>query len=112
MNDDDRFPPYQRGSDTSHNAAGEIHAKAPTLRALVFDRIKASGGYGMTDDEIQIALGMLLQTETARRNELLNAGAIVDSGKRRKTRHGRPAVVWIEAPLKPVSEWVQPTLML
>jgi len=51
--------------------------------------------YGpMTCDEVE-ALGHLNhQTASPRFTELRNAGRIVDTGERRRTRSGRRATVW------------------
>ena len=57
---------------------------------------------GATCDEVEVALDMPHQTASARINELkeddLETGRpqmLYDSGKRRKTRHGQLATVWI-----------------
>jgi hypothetical protein len=49
---------------------------------------------GRTADELIVELNRGHATVSARVNELANAGWIVDSGIRRKTRSGREAVVW------------------
>ena len=49
---------------------------------------------GRTADELIVELDRGHATVSARVNELANAGWIVDSGIRRKTRSGRDAVVW------------------
>jgi len=51
----------------------------------------------VTDDEGEEALGILAQTYTPRRGELVKLKLIVDSGMRRKTRSGRPAAAWVLA---------------
>jgi hypothetical protein len=50
---------------------------------------------GRTADELIVELDRGHATVSARVNELANAGWIVDSGIRRKTRSGRDAVVWV-----------------
>lgn len=86
--------PYVAGSDTS-KAAGESMAKAaPTLRARVLRTIRNHGNLGATDDQLEWLLHLPHQTISARRRELVIAGLVVDTGKRRKTRSGRKATVW------------------
>lgn len=77
---------------TSREAAREISPLASRLRTLVFGVIKSRGG--ATDEEIQRALKMNPSTSRPRRIELERAGIVRDSGKRRKTRSGRWAIVW------------------
>lgn len=49
---------------------------------------------GLTDDELQRLLPELGHTAKARRVDLRDAGLVEDSGVRRATVKGRPAVVW------------------
>ena len=94
MEELDLFAPYQRHSETSKKAALEIQPEAQTLRDRVEHFIQESGRYGATDEEIQDFLDMEGSTERPRRVELLKMGKIVDSGRKRKTRSNREAVVW------------------
>ena len=89
--DFDAPAPFQRHSLTSKAAAEQIEPSAGTLRRLVYDAICARPS---TDAELQAALGLEGSTERPRRNELLTAGLIEDSGDRRPTPSGRLAVVW------------------
>ncbi|MNS24326.1 hypothetical protein D3C72_561650 [compost metagenome] len=89
------LPPYQPGSETSKAAAIAIAPSAATRRAQVLEFLRERGESGATNDEIVCRLGMMIQTVTARMRELVLRGAVVDSGERRLTRTGRPAVVWI-----------------
>lgn len=82
-------------SNTSAQAAASIRKLAPTLRELVLAHVKAAGG--ATCDEIELVLHFTHQTASARVNELMRMGALVDSGKRRRTRSGRNATVWVLA---------------
>ena len=86
--------PFVRGSGTSLRAAEAIAEGAPSLRRRVLRLIEASVT-GMTDEEIQEFLDMNPSTERPRRVELVDAGLVMDSGRRRNTRSGRKAVVWI-----------------
>jgi predicted HTH transcriptional regulator len=85
--------PYVKNSDTSKEAADSILLNSKTLRGIVFAYIK--GANGCTCDEVETALEMKHQTASARIRELSEAGYISDKGKRRPTRSGRLAVVWI-----------------
>lgn len=88
-----RIIPPHNGTPTSQAAAERIEPNASSLRALVLDYIRTSGG--ATDEEIQVALGMAGNTERPRRRELEQAGLIQDSGTTRRTASGRMAVVWV-----------------
>ena len=87
-------PKFVKGSPTSEAAAEAIAPTAGTLRARVLDYLKVCGAYGATDEEVQKALAMNPSTQRPRRIELFDAGLVVDSGEKRKTRSGRNAVVW------------------
>ncbi len=90
------FPP-SNGTDTSDAAGASIVDGLPRLRRIVFVAIKKSAA-GLTDDQVEELTGMKHQTVSARRNELMNAGYIEDTGRRRDTRSGRSATVWQVAP--------------
>lgn len=90
-------PPHQP-RDTSLDAATEIRSEAATLRGEVFRYILGRGEQGATDEEIQEALEMAGNTERPRRRELEAEGRIFDCGKRRHTKTGRKAAVWVAQP--------------
>lgn len=90
--------PYVKGSDTSQAAAESIAPEASQLREFVFSHIERSRGGGMTCDEVEVEAAMSHQTTSARIRELAQKGRIIDSGRRRPTRSGRMAIVWIETP--------------
>ena len=81
------------GSTTSRDAAHSIRKALPALegRVLVF---VAGRPEGATNDEIEIGLAMNGSTVRPRVVELRTRGLIKDSGKTRRTRSGRNAVVW------------------
>ena len=100
--DDVALPKYVAGSDTSLMAAENIAPMVTKLQNMVLDVVLAKGTDGATCDEVEVALEMPHQTASARINELkeddVEAGRpqmLYDSGKRRKTRHGQLATVWI-----------------
>ena len=82
--------------DTSHEAGEWMKQFALTDACAVFTRIYWSWrrGLGLTCDEIEMYLDRTHQSISARINELRDSGWIIDSGKRRKTRSGRAAIVW------------------
>jgi len=84
-----------RGRDTSRLAAAIIRASAEGLRHRVLGAIRDLGEHGAICDEIECALDITHQTASARVHELAWAGFIQDSGRQRKTRSGRAAVVWV-----------------
>ena len=88
-------PPFQGHSVTSRQAAESIAKPSRTLKAKVHFFISIRGRDGCTDEEIQTALGMNPSTQRPRRVELVRDGVVKDSGKQRKTRSGRNAVVWV-----------------
>lgn len=86
---------YQKHSQTSRLAAYQIEEAAETLRGSVLRWIRDSRSFGATDEQIQIGLGMNPSTQRPRRVELVERGLIKNSGRTRKTRSNRLAVVWI-----------------
>lgn len=89
-------PPSVKGSDTSKAAAHKIKPSVGVLRAKVLAYIEDGGG--ATDEEAQKGLGMNPSTQRPRRIELVERGAVKDSGLRRPTISGRPAAVWVAVP--------------
>ena len=90
-----RSLPYAKGSATSKAAAESMIDHAPTVRHRIFQFLVSRAGRGATDDEIEQALNLSHQTASARRNLLVRDGAIEDSHRKRPTRSGRSATVWI-----------------
>lgn len=88
-------PPFQGHSVTSREAAKSIAKSSQTFKSMVHSFIKTSGDYGCTDEEIQTSLEMNPSTQRPRRVDLVRDGVVEDSGKQRKTRSGRNAVVWV-----------------
>lgn len=95
--DDDRLGKFQRPGDaaeTQRIAAVLAYPGSGTQRRRVLEAIARAGERGLTDEELQDALGMNPSTERPRRVELVEGEWIIDSGRRRRTRSGRLAVVW------------------
>lgn len=65
-----------------------------TVRRIVLDSIAEAGETGVTADQLVQVLGSFHNTVAPRITELSQDGLIQDSGERRPTRFGRPAIVW------------------
>ena len=65
------------------------------VRERILAMIGAAADYGRTDDEMEAETGLRHQTLSATRRGLAKRGEVVDSGKRRNTRSGRKAIVWV-----------------
>ena len=87
-------PPSVYG-DTSEAAAEAMKPTAARLRTRVYERLVLAGWDGMTDEELQVALRMVDNTERPRRRELVERDLVVDSGRKRPTISGRRAIVWV-----------------
>ena len=94
-----------RAPQTSHDAAEWAKQFALTDAGAVFRQIYYTwrrgvsrdpmwDDNGLTTDEVEEALDRTHQSISARVNALKDAGWIIDSGQRRKTRSGRDAIVW------------------
>jgi len=94
-------PPHQAHSDTSRAAAEHIESDAAGLRRIVLATIRAAGGHGATDEEVQDRCGMPGNTQRPRRRELEQSGLVRDSGLRRRNRSRLKAVVWIAVDAPP-----------
>lgn len=87
--------PAQRHSETSVAASDSVRECAGTLRARVYALLVTCSWQGATDEEMQTALGMNPSTQRPRRIELVKAGRAVDTGRKRPTKSGRMAVIWM-----------------
>jgi len=87
-------PPAQRHSQTSVAAAEKIKTAIGPLHKEILRFLGELPNMGATDEEMQFGIGMSANTQRPRRRELQLDGRIVDSGKTRRTKSGREAVVW------------------
>ncbi len=89
--------PHVAGSETSEAAGASVDRVPMRERVLRYIDFytHGSGSIGATDDELEVALTLRHQTASARRRELVLLGKVVDSGRRRKTRSGCLATVWV-----------------
>jgi len=87
--------PYERGSDTSREAAHAISDESLTrMEQRVYEQFCAFPD-GLTDEQVEAATGMRHQSASARRRGLVLKGRLKDSGKRRKNLSGSSAAVWV-----------------
>jgi hypothetical protein len=85
-------------AETSRAAYRETQVgPAAILRERVYAFIRDRGTFGATDQEIQHGLSLHEQSQGPRRNELVKASRVRNSGLRRETRSGRTAIVWVAA---------------
>ena len=85
----------KRRKSTSQSAREKLADSMPELRAKVFRYLLARGDEGATDEEMQLALEMNPSTQRPRRGELVAAGVVCDSGRRRELRSGNKGTVWV-----------------
>lgn len=91
MNNPDE-PGYERGSDTSKAAAKSVNANAWRLKVEECMRCAPDG---TIDDELEVLLGMRHQSASPRRRELELMHRVIGTGRKRKTRSGRSAQVYV-----------------
>lgn len=90
-----RIGRWGRGApSTSRSAALRNYPRSGTQRGRILRFIERRPNLGATVDDIEAASGLPHQTASARMNELMRGGWIVDSGHKRRTRNGGDAVVW------------------
>lgn len=87
--------PVARRTDpiTSHQAARLADTTADTNRALALRTLRAHPD-GLTDFELAELTGLQQNSVGKRRGELRDAGLVEDTGKRRPSTTGSPAIVW------------------
>lgn len=89
-------PGFAKDSATSEAAAESMIPYVGGMRARIMTHIRENGG--ATCDELQIVLGMLAQTCSARCCELKLYGLLEESGLTRLTRSKREAAVLVATP--------------
>lgn len=87
--------PAHHGRQTEAVAAWQNLPRSGSQRLRVLEAIARAGDEGRTDAELEDRLGMLRPSPGNRRGELVAGGWVRDSGRRRPTRTGSPAVVWV-----------------
>lgn len=86
---------HRDAHDTERAAARLIEPKTGTLRALALARVFDAGSEGLTHGELAEVTGKNHYSIAPRVTELVDLGWVIDSGQRRKTALGSPAIVWI-----------------
>ena len=88
---------HRDGTDTERAAALRVMPRSGTQRAAVLHALRMVGNDGLTDYQLHAIykIGARPHVPATRREELIADGwPIVDSGKRRPTDTGSPAIVW------------------
>jgi hypothetical protein len=86
--------PWSR-EGTSRQAAESIVGALNALQAQLLALYRERGEHGATDEEVSESLGMNPSTVRPRRLELIGMGLVADSGRTRKTRSQRKAMVFV-----------------
>jgi hypothetical protein len=100
----DKRPPVDRNvtrtgpQQTSQDAARKALGRTGSQRRAIYEEIRSRGSDGMTCDEICVVLQLLVQSVTPRINTLARDRWLEDSGLRRNTSSGNPAIVWVAIP--------------
>jgi predicted ArsR family transcriptional regulator len=87
-------PSHHNAPETSARAAVANAPRSGTQRWRVLRAVSFAGWTGLTDDEIGSKTGLHGNAVRPRRGELVKAGFVEDSGLRRPSVMGNPAVVW------------------
>jgi hypothetical protein len=81
--------------DTSFQAGQSILVKLPVLQEEVLRVLRLAGKDGFTDWELEQKLGSHGSTYRSRRSELVAAGLVVDSGRKRVNVGKTKRIVWV-----------------
>ena len=89
-------PSHHSAPETSRQAAEANAPRSGTQRAKVLLALfgARSRHLGLTDDQIAAETGLVGNAVRPRRGELVADGFVEDSGERRSSWMGHPAVVW------------------
>ena len=87
-------PGFVAGSDTSEQAADSIRPTRAGMKMTVW-RAVYDAPDGLTCDECEVITELVHQTCSARIRELVLDGFVYDSGRRRPTRSGRSARIYL-----------------
>ena len=111
MTDQATLPLFRRGHETQEAAARKVAPWARGYRERIYDFIAVRGEEGATIDEIHRELRIHLGTCCGRISELKGGTRcgkwwphrIEDSGRKRDTSSGSPAIVWRRIPSRRLS---------
>lgn len=96
----DETYPYSN-DDTSFAAAQENSEQRSSQRRRMLALFEDKRDYGCTDDELMTELSLNSNSVHPRRWQLCKDGRLYDSGKRRSTRTGFLATVWVKTEYLP-----------
>lgn len=88
------------GNPQSVAAHDSIVIDKARVRRQIITWVSQRGDVGATSDEVERALGLPHQTVSARFSEAKVSGDLIDTGRRRPTRSGRQAAVYIVPTLR------------
>lgn len=96
MNQPDLFkqephPPFQRGSETSHEAAHRVLPHVANMKRAVLMTYASFGKGGATRQQVADAGPYVEATVCARTVDLMDIGALEPTGEKGRTRSGFPA---------------------
>ncbi len=84
----------KRAQRTSKAAVARNADSIKGMQKAVYDAISRNP-LGLTDFDLEDALGRSHQSVSAARNTLMNAGLVTDSGKTRPNARGNRCIVWV-----------------
>jgi hypothetical protein len=80
--------------DTSKEAAKSIHKDLRPLQKKVLDTLYSLGGEAIDETLCDFLFELKDSTVRTRRNELVVAGLVKDTGRKGETMSGRRATIW------------------
>jgi hypothetical protein len=88
-------PVHRNAHDTERTASGLVFPRTGTLRLSALIALDRAGEAGLTHGELAEDTGHRHYSIAPRVTELVSMGWVVDSGRRRPTDTGSPAIVWV-----------------
>jgi hypothetical protein len=88
-------PVHRNAHDTERTASGLVFPRTGTLRLSALIALDRAGEDGLTHGELAEQTGHRHYSIAPRVTELVRDGWVVDSGRRRPTDTGSPAIVWV-----------------
>jgi hypothetical protein len=82
---------------TSIDAYRSVADAYPAMQDKIFHVTRVSASYGLTLEQMAELSGIKLQSACGARLKLEKEGKIVSSGRKRPTKSGRQAMVWVAA---------------
>lgn len=86
---------FHGGNPLSAEAHDSVIIHKARIRREILTWIATRGYIGATCDEVEASLGISHQTASARITEAKMVGDLIDTGRRRPTRTGRSAAVYV-----------------